>query len=392
MPQYVRVRYMDRRQLISGFGAIAIASLAADPMGARGRTGARGRAPGTLLWQARAGDGDDDSTSSVVAAGDMVYAAANATAVGDCVTYALHAATGRLAWRSPGKSGPLAFAASDGAVYGIRLNDRHPLTEVVALSAASGQPLWTYPLNEVIGDVSQGWLTYSGGTVFVLDEGTDLTGKDSLIALDARTGAHLWSVTLDGLSAQATVADGVVYAATNDRILALDGATGRRRWESSSEGPGAYPACFTDGILCANVVRDVLVSDSSDKAFGLDAASGKQLWAADVASVVLAATTGIAFYASSALGGGTVTFHGLRASTGTPIWARALPPQIGAVLAAANGALYVGDAAGQLTAMAAATGRTVWTHRLAAQVTGIAPAGSTIYASDKHGMVYAVRA
>jgi outer membrane protein assembly factor BamB len=377
------MRHITRRQALSGLGGVAVAALAVRH--------AR-QAPGTLLWQARAGDGDDDSTSSVVAAGDMVYAAANAQADGDCVTYALHAATGRLSWRSPGNSGPLALAASDGAVYGIRLNDGYPPTEVVALSAGSGQPLWTYPLSEVIADVSQGWLTYTGGTVFVLDEGTDLTGKDSLIALDASTGAHLWSVTLDGLSGQATVADGVVYAATNDRILALDGATGRRRWESSSEGPGAYPACFTDGILCASAFRDVIVSDSSDKAFGLDATTGKQLWAADIASIVLAATTGVVFYASSAFGGGTVTFHGLRASTGTPIWARAMPPQIGAVLTAANGALYVGDADGQLTAMAAATGRTLWTYRLAAQVTGIAPTGSTVYASDTRGMVYALRA
>jgi hypothetical protein len=42
---------MDRRQLLSGFGAVAIASLAAGPVIARGR------APGTLLWQAQAGTG-----------------------------------------------------------------------------------------------------------------------------------------------------------------------------------------------------------------------------------------------------------------------------------------------------------------------------------------------
>jgi outer membrane protein assembly factor BamB len=89
-------------------------------------------------------------------------------------------------------------------------------------------------------------------------------------------------------------------------------------------------------------------------------------------------------------GGDSFTVQARHARSGTLAWKRTFPGD--PALATADGVLYLGSGNGTLQAIAATTGRPLWSHRLAAPAADIAVSGSTVSALDSDGGVYALQA
>ena len=392
LPQNSLVHQMSRRQALSMTGGAAAAGLVAVTgcgavPAARASAGAspgRAASGARLIWRAQVAASTDEPV--LVAAGGLVYAGISGAADGDARTYAIHAATGRPAWRTPGPAGPRPYAASSGAVFGFAVTGGGA-TDVVATSAASGQTLWTHDAGPLLDNAKVGWLAYAGGLVYVATGTTEnnTAGQPTVRALDARSGRRAWAVTI-GTGPQApTLAGGVLYTPdatlSTGRVVALRASTGTRRWTSAELGgiPGLL-------LVTSNAVCGSALTTSGGSIFALDSATGRRLWHREAAGLPMAATDGMVFLMP--LSASQATLTAWHARSGQQAWTRTVPA--GAFAVASGSVAYL--AAGRtLTAVAASTGRTLWSYQLGADVADVAAGGDVVYALDEHGGVYALR-
>ncbi len=378
---------MGRRRLLGGIGAITVASLATGRLAQTAEAASR-RAPGTLLWQAKAGNGySGGAITTVVAAGATVYVASNARGDDDAAIYALSAATGWPAWHSQ-PSGPTPCAAGPEAVYGFQLSDGNTSTSVVALAAATGRALWTFHAGYMLDDAGLGSLAYANGLVLIGGglSHTFTPASGTVAALDAGTGREIWKFPAGQLAQFPAVADGVLYAVDDEQVVALHVATGTRIWQAGM-GQALLGELFTtDGAVIGWTL--------GGSVFALDAGTGRKLWQRSSSGgggggggIPIFAGAGIVLLVGAGKSAnGTV--HAINARTATPAWTRPYNQNRNAV-AAVHGILYLGIGS-TVTAVAAATYRTLWTHHLPATVTGIALAGGVAYVADRHGTVHAL--
>jgi eukaryotic-like serine/threonine-protein kinase len=216
-------------------------------------------ATGSIRWTKRLGG--PVLSSPVVAQGRVLVGANNGA------LYALDAASGRMLWKAwePGaqSAGAPHPSVANGVVYvsgGASIN---------AYRATTGKLLWTVPLRggeapPAVGD----------GRVYVQ---SFLTG---LYALDAATGAQLWSNSLpESITSAPTLAYGRLYVRSIDHELyALDGQSGATVWKTTigdlSEPPLSNwreaPPTVANGV--AYLVED------ENSVVGADAATGTILW------------------------------------------------------------------------------------------------------------------
>jgi outer membrane protein assembly factor BamB len=396
MPDTFLVREMSRRRALSGFAGLTAATLASAAAGCgTARAGAaapassRRRPPGTLLWHARAVRGADEPR--IVAADGMVYVTGNGQNRGDSGTYAFGSKSGKLAWHIPG---PRTFAAGAGAAFGFQVSNSD-VTTVVAASAAAGRTRWTHDAGHLLDDAKVGWLSYANGLVYIAAGTTtdNTTGQPTVSALDARTGRRVWR-TYTGVPLQEpAVADGRVYVTTTDRVVALNAATGARLWESARVGANVFPMTVVDGVVYGTAFgASPLGGGAAPPAFGLDGATGHELWHANVPGIPVPGTAGIALFESfdiGVTGNGPSTVQARHARSGKLAWKRTVT---GGMTAAAAGVVYLGIDPRTLLAVAAATGHTLWSHRLPAPGADVGVAGDTVYVLDANGAVYALQA
>jgi eukaryotic-like serine/threonine-protein kinase len=79
----------------------------------------------------------------------------------------------------------------------------------------------------------------------------------SLYAIEAATGRVLWKYKFGGIVGTASVANGVVYAQSQDRNLyAVDASTGQGLWSVTTLGASAAPT-IADGVVYADSSRGV---------------------------------------------------------------------------------------------------------------------------------------
>ncbi len=155
----------------------------------------------------------------------------------DGVLYALHEATGSVAWsRSPGGRvlgtpvvrGGMAFVDAVGKGG-----------QVYAYDATTGAKQWN-----VNADTTDSSPAYDAGKVFV-------TTQTGVTALQATTGATLWSfsltpvLTLDQDSP--AVANGLVYSDYDGYPIALIESTGALIWQASAQLTGTASPVVVDG-------------------------------------------------------------------------------------------------------------------------------------------------
>jgi outer membrane protein assembly factor BamB len=139
----------------------------------------------------------------------------------------------------------------DGIVYGLSeiASDNHQDvgTEVVALKATDGTPVWTQDIA-----ANGEFVAYDDGTVFVL--GTD----GELTALDAADGVVQWAAQLGPDSGQfnapPTATGGLVYVnSATGELFAVDEATGSVTWSQPTLGGGtSAPTVAGSGVFVAS--------------------------------------------------------------------------------------------------------------------------------------------
>jgi uncharacterized repeat protein (TIGR01451 family) len=244
---------------------------------------------------------------------------------------------------------------ANGMVYSA-LFDNVPL----ALNASTGATLWSF--NKA-----------AGGTPPAVANGVFYFGGEdgNLYALNASTGAKLWSFATGGgpfVVGPFVVANGVVYIGSPDgNVYALNASTGAKLWTFTTGGKN-FSFAVASGV--------VYFGSTDNNLYALNASTGAKLWSF---------ATGGEVFSSPAVANGVVCFgstdnnvYALNASTGAKLWSFATgeksSPQV------VNGVVYVGSAAGYVHALNASTGAQLWSFD-----DGVFPVGPLVVAD---GVIY----
>jgi outer membrane protein assembly factor BamB len=183
-------------------------------------------------------------------------------------------------WRKP--IGP---AWSSFAIAGDRLYTQEQRGEeeiVSCYSAATGEPIWIHRdptrfWESNAGAGPRGTPTLHQGRVYAFG------GTGILNALDAATGARLWSVNIAadtntkvpgwGFSSSPLIVDDVVIIAAGGQLAGYDLRTGKSRWHGPKNGGGySSPHLFAaDGV-------NQVVLQSGNAVHAVDPQDGKLLW------------------------------------------------------------------------------------------------------------------
>jgi uncharacterized repeat protein (TIGR01451 family) len=242
-----------------------------------------------------------------------------------------------------------------------------------ALNASTGARLWSYATGGAVNSSP----AVANGVVYF--------SSDNLYALNASTGAKLWSFAASRETSP-TVANGVVYFG-GDFLYALNATTGALLWEFADfPNPAPFPLtspAVANGAAYFGSYQDLLF-------WGLNASTGDGLWTYYLGSSVSG---------TPVVANGTVYFIGnglsaLNASTGAVLWSSYTGSHfLDSSPAVANGVVYDGSANGSLHALNANTGTPLWTFYGESGVpTSPAVANGIVYIADENGIVYALNA
>ena len=213
------------------------------------------------------------------------------------------------------------------------------------------------------------------------------TGDYSPIAGSVGTKVSLlWSNTTgNAVLSSPAVADGIVYAGSNDHnVYAFNATTGALKW--------SYP---TGNWVCSSpaVVNGVVYVGSWDhNIYALNAATGALKWSYPTGSFV---------ESSPVVANGTVyvgSFDGnvyaLNATTGAKIWKYSTGDLVYSSPAVANGVVYVGNyIKGNVFALDARSGAKKWNYSIGNIVVGSpAVANGTVYIGSFDKNLYALNA
>jgi outer membrane protein assembly factor BamB len=302
-----------------------------------------------VLWSAD--DGSFPFTAPAVVNG-VVYSGTNA----------FDAATGKLLWAT--NSGGLSPAISKGTAYIDTQNG------LCAYAAANGTNLWCAE-NNYLPDAPSGAALVDGIVYF----GSAL---GSVFAIDASTGAPLWSAPISTHNAASSpaVSNGVVYI-NGDGLFAFDAKTGTQLWSSSILSGTSSPAVAGGVVYCSGGVLAAF-----------NAETGTVLWSESPGgpTAILGDSPAVAksmVYIGASVPGQHGSFSGmlyaLNAKTGKTMWSASVASGVTSSPAVANGVVYVGSDDGTLYAFNAKTGAEL------AAVPGVAGQSSPTVAN---GMVY----
>lgn len=314
---------------------------------------------GALKWTANTGgnnySGPPNSPTIAVGGGLVFTECFFSTESGYSGICAYRASTGKLAWQwsdpcnclpESGVSAPLVYA--DGQVYfGYSYGGTTHNLGVHAVEASSGAQLWI-ALQEYNNGWSVGGPAFAGNQVFVE---ANSYGTGSAYALAPASGNTNWASPLTNPSNSAiSVSGNVLYVSTewtgtDAAVYALNATTGAALWsytyggesfDGSAEGPSP-PAIAKNVVYFTGVDRNL---------YALHARTGKLLWSN------LPSTTGYAgFQGSPSVANGVVYASGgaspvpntsaYNAETGALLWSS--PSSPGTLITApeiVNGVLY----------------------------------------------------
>lgn len=333
-----------------------------------------------------------------------------------------------LSWvhvnRNFGLSAPV---VAEGRVFAGIMNNsdpREPCPIVIALDAATGEPLWRHNL---AGGRSPRNTPATDGQ-YVLYQACD----GYAAALDANNGQVLWHneemvSKMSGaqifLRGSPLVNGGMAHVGAGRFAGAFDLADGTTRWlrrpERGSRGWANPSVAAWNGIL---------FSPEGGTLQALDAATGQPLWQTSIAGhTTPVAHAGILYL--MARDGDTHRLKAAQALTGEVVWEAALPSPPGFASPSANGErvfvplehafcaldaasgtllwqvetggmeaspvlagqyLYVVTLGGRLLALSGATGERIWEFDLGTSVTsGMAISGNALYVTGRNGALYA---
>ena len=225
----------------------------------------------------------------------------------------------------------------------------------------------------------------------VVYSGSDGNRTSRAYALNARTGARLWSDTI-GLPpvSSPAVANGLVYIGYWDYVLALDASTGATVWSYETYCGRDAPPTVANGVV---YVASADIGNCEPYVWALDAQTGARLWKSLVVGAVPtspAIANGLVYIGSNT----TWTVTALDASTGQPAWIYWNAGPVESSPAVANGVVYVGSDYGNVYALDAHTGALVWVYAIGTAVGSSSPAvaNGVVYVGCTDGNVYALDA
>jgi len=403
-------RETSRRQLLKGISGIGAAGVvwgkagvgtalagttagqrAADKA-ARRVAGQAGRAPGSVLWRAQAGTATQLTSLDLVAGYGMVYACNTpGSGSGAGRVYAFDAGTGARAWQLSGEL-PQPQAAGPGAVFWITIIQAGPpagSADIVASGAAAGSTLWSFDTGRPNSSAY-----YADGMVIVNDYGT-------VTALDAGTGRRAWTSKPTSYFAMVAAEGDTLYAsgygsaggaAADWQLVAMNASTGAQRWRFTAFTGELFGLAAGNGVVCGTWSPP---PNGPYATFTVDAFDGRRLWQADSNTAVAVQAISGGFVISlnlAALTGSRTTLYARHVSSGAPAWHRTLAANVRS-LTSDGEALYTGGARdNRITALAASTGKTLWTCRMGAPAQAAAAAGDVLYVIDANAGVYAIQA
>ena len=259
----------------------------------------------------------------------------------------------RLAWSADigaGDSRRYQITAEP-VVAGGRIFTLDSQSQVMA-HGLDGRALWSAgltPASERTKDATGGGLAYEDGRVFAT------TGFGTLVALDAETGARLWTQKTDAaVTGAPAVADGLVYVVGRDnRAWAVRAEDGRVQWQL----PGTpSPSGMLGGAAPAVTDQLAVFPFGSSELVAVLRKSGLRVWGALI----------------SGQRRGRV-YAQVKDITGDPV--------------IADGVLYAGNQSGRLAAMRAANGERLWTAEEGTYSPVWPVAGAVFLISDQNELV-----
>ncbi len=281
--------------------------------------------------------------------------------------YALDAASGKKEWRNSLAAGDELFGRSF-SVAGETVYFGSANGTVYAMDATSGRQKWRFET----GDEEVGSFTVAENVVYVVTERLGVfTGI--IHALDAASGDLLWrsKESMDGLSSELKIADGVIYASADDGgVYGLDAATdGEILWRLRT-GRRVWSPVLVDGVLYAAAERGDVYAVDLPQALqanaghrAQDVATAELLWRYDAGAELYEAPTaaGGVVYAGTPEG----NVYAVDAESGEPLWG--FEPDEKAMYAwpaVSEDIVYDATKDGFVTALDAASGEILWRKKV----------------------------
>jgi outer membrane protein assembly factor BamB/streptogramin lyase len=304
---------------------------------------------------------------SPVLADGVLYWSAEGT------SFAIDAATGQEIWRTAGSQSLMTIG--DGIVYlisddGSTLDARDAATQELLWQVSPAAVTWT-PL--LVGDV-----IYYG------------SAPNLLVALDAKTGDHLWVSQLDGEASRSVALSGstLVVGAVDGNVYAIDSGTGVTLWtfETGMTGSLQTPAILNNTVIIGTF------GEAKNALFALDLNNGAQLWRRDgegTEGFYAAGADGDSVFVPSDLG----RFYALDVSTGETRWTMTAQRPLTSAPAIVDGIVYVAGDDGVVRALSASDGNELWRKLVVGSVEfGPIVSNGYVYLCTTSGMLYALGA
>ncbi|HWA84215.1 MAG TPA: PQQ-binding-like beta-propeller repeat protein, partial [Fimbriimonadaceae bacterium] len=193
------------------------------------------------------------------------------------------------------------------------------------------------------------------GALYLTTEGQ---AKGRLIAVNAKSGKVLWTVSRTGRGSAMAVDRGTLFVSMKPNTLsALDLKTRRAKWTASL----AAPQEGSDGILEINALEVAdgrVIANHDATTYGLDEKTGKRIWRVTGSYVfrgALAVVNGVAWIPS---GNGA---EGVDIRSGKVLWDgnNSISDYSGVLKGR-----FVGLSGGQVVCVEPRSGKTLWSHRL----------------------------
>jgi outer membrane protein assembly factor BamB len=228
-------------------------------------------ATGEVLWSRPAPGMGDCSVPGL--AGGAVYAAGSDVWSNTSTMFAYDQASGDLLWSQPlTPSDPNYSLVRSTVVDEDRVYIGMASTRVIALNRVDGTVAWEQVVNDRWS--SMGGISASEGRIYATGWYYHVNqGVSTVVAHDAKTGAHLWTASLgeDGVRMPPVAVGGRVHLFTDTaRIVTLDAATGQQLSSVQLAGDGFVDMAAHDHLVFAVTSGKYL--------HAVDTTTGKVLW------------------------------------------------------------------------------------------------------------------
>jgi outer membrane protein assembly factor BamB len=276
-------------------------------------------------------------------------------------------------------------AALDNGILYIGSGDGH----VYAFEAASGRPVRTFRTSGAV----TGGVTVTGGMLFAG------SADHHVYAFRADTGEQAWAYPTDGpVNGTPTMAGGTVYIGSDDGYLyAIDAGTGHLAWRYPTGGPVRSAPQLGSEVYAGSLY----VASESSHLYGLGTGTsgttaGKLQWRFTTSGPVIA---GLVYDQGEICVGDTsghlTVMDGSGPLQGVGTYKQSVGGAVRGKPAAAGTTIFFGTAASTVRAANIYGGRSYWSYPTSGPVSS-GPAvnfdGTTVYAGDDHGYVYAIDA